>query len=234
MRQRTTRVGIHRVLLWAGAALLSVGVFVSPAAAERIKLKDGTEFSARVGDRDGANVMLVVPRASVETVDGQPLPPPVAEGYAAPAFSVTDLAGNPQALGSATGDVTVVKFWATWCPHCRNDVDLMKDLFARYQGKGVRFVTVSVDRDLNALKTFIQDRQLSYPIIAAGSASPESPESKLPDLYESRGIPAYYIVDAKGVISKTFSGSVVEGKRDLEEILKSLLPAAPSPVASTN
>ena len=220
--------GGRGILLRAGAALLSAGVFVSPAAAERIKLKDGTEFAARVGSRDGANVMLVVPRASVETVDGQPLPPPVAEGYAAPPFSVTDLAGHPQTLGSASGEVTVVNFWASWCPHCRHDVDLMKDLFARYQGKGVRFVTVSVDQNLDALNKFISEQQLPYPVVASGSATPDSPEFRLAVLYETSGVPAYFIVDAKGVIAKTFSGSIAEGKHDLDALLKSLLPARPT------
>ena len=231
MRQMAVPGG-RGILLCAGACL-AAGVWVGSAAAERVKLQDGTEFDGRIANRDGTNVMVVVPRASVATVDGQPLPPPVAEGYAAPTFSVTDMAGHPQALGNASGEVTVVNFWASWCPHCRHDVDLMKDLFARYQGKGVRFVTVSVDQKPDALQTFIAEQQLPYPVVAAGTAAPGSPESALPDLYESRGIPAYYIVDAKGVIAKMMSGSIVEGKRDLEALLKSLLPGAPSaPLAS--
>ena len=229
---RHTAVPVGRGILFCAGACLAAGLFAGSVAAERIKLKDGTEFAARVGDRDGANLILVVPRATVETVDGKPLPPPVAEGYAAPTFSVTDLAGHPQTLGSASGDVTVVNFWASWCPHCRHDVDLMKDLFAKYQGKGVRFVTVSVDQNLDALNKFISEQQLPYPVVAAGSAKPDSPESQLATLYEAGGVPSYFIVDAKGVIAKTLSGSLVEGKHDLEALLHSLVsgsPPAPEP-----
>ena len=221
-----------RVLLCAGCACLAAGVFAGSAAAERVKLLDGTEFDGRIASKDGTNVVVVMPRASVATVDGQPLPPPVVAGYPAPVFTVTDLAGATQTLGSASGDVTVINFWASWCPHCQHDVDLMKDLYTRYQGKGARFVMVSVDQKLDALNAFITEHQLPYPVIASGAALPNSPEARLPGLYESRGVPTYYVVDPKGVITKSMSGSLIEGKIDFEELLKGLIPPPPPEAAA--
>ena len=224
--------GRRRAALCAGGSVLVAFCFAGGSArAERIKLQDGAEFSGSVVGRDGESVTVNVPRLSVASVDGQPLPPPVVAGKAAPAFSVVDLDGATHTLGSAEGEATLINFWASWCPHCRHDVTLMKDLFARYHGKGVRFVMVSVDQDVNALNTFIRDQHLPYPVIAA-NGKPNSPASELPELYEARGIPVYYVVDAKGVIAKVISGSVAEKREDLEGLLKSLLPATPSPVAS--
>ena len=199
-------------------ALLVSGV----AAAEKITLQDGTEFSGSILGRDGDRIVVSVPRSSVIAVDGESLPAPVTTGSAAPEFSAVDLSGATQTLGASKGEATLVHFWASWCPHCRSDVPLMKDLFARYRGKGLRIVTVSIDQDANKLTQFVKDQQIPYPVISAYK-DPKGPNAQLPELYEAQGVPAYYLVDAKGVIAQTFSGSVTEGKRDLESDLQKLL-----------
>ena len=204
---------------------LALGIAGASTHAAQVKLADGTEVSGTVVGRDGESVMLRLPRSSVASIDGKPLPPPVIAGSPAPAFSVVDLAGATQTLGSAQGDVTLLHFWASWCPHCRHDVDLMKALFVKYQGKGVRVVTVSVDQDTNALITFVRDQHLPYPVVAAYS-TPNTSASQLPDLYETRGIPAYFLVDARGDVAKVMAGSVTEGKVDLDGLIKGLLPSS--------
>ena len=215
------------ILLGLALAILGVG----SAHAAKVKFTDGAEVSGTVVGRDGHSVMLKLERSRVASIDGKPLPAPVVEGAPAPAFSVTDLSGGTQTLGSAKGEVTLLHFWASWCPHCRHDVDLMKALFARYQGKGVRLVTVSLDQDMNALTTFIREQALPYPVVAA-SRTPNSPESALADHYEVRGFPAYFLVDAHGTIVKMISGSVVETHTDLEGLLTGLLGAKPVAVSS--
>ena len=202
----------------AGAAGMSRSV-----DAAKIKLTDGTEISAAVMGRDGKSVALKLERASVASIDGKPLPAPVIEGSPAPAFSVVDMAGTTQTLGSANGEATLLHFWASWCPHCRHDVDAMKALFAKYQGKGVRVVTVGMDEDVGKLTTFIHDQQLPYPVVVA-YAKPDTAESRLPDQYEVRGFPAYFLIDARGIVVKTISGSVAESHIDLDSLIKGLLP----------
>ena len=199
--------------------------------AAQIQLEDGTQFSGTVVRKDGQNVMIVVPRSSVASVDGVPLPEAVTIGKPAPTFSVADLRGTMQTLGSASGEATLMLFWASWCPHCRSDVGLMKDLFSRYQGKGLRLVTVSVDQDINALNKFVQDQQLPYPVVAA-SGAPDNPASQLPERYEMQGIPTYFLIDPKGMVTWTMSGSVTETKFDLDGLLKPLIVEAKSTTPS--
>jgi len=211
---------IQRMAAWgASVGLLLVGGLMS--GADQIKLKDGTEFPAKMLQKDGESVIVEVPRASVASVNGQPLPPPVAAGFNAPDFTATDLAGTTHTLAQNRGQVTLLKFWATWCPHCRSDVPYMKELFTRYQEKGVRIMTVSVDQDPEALKAFVAKERVPYPVISVLTA----PE--LTERFEVQGIPAYRLIDADGVIAKTWAGSLTEGgangKSELETLLVSLL-----------
>ena len=181
-------------------------------------LTDGTTFSARVLQKDGESLYLAVPRSAIATVNGQPLPPPIAAGFAAPAFSATDLAGGSQNLAAKRGRPLLLQFWASWCPHCRSDVSYMKELAARSKEGGVQLVTVSVDQSLDELTAFVAKEQLPYSEISSVT-HPDVAEA-----YEVQGIPAYRLVDAQGQIVQTWSGSLTEGdahgKAELDALLK--------------
>ncbi len=192
------------------------------AVAERIQLTDGTKFSAEVLDRSPESLVVRLPRQGVATVDGQPLPPPLVEGVPAPAFRATDLNGVVRALEDGKGQVTLLQFWASWCPYCRKDLALMKQLFAQHDGKGLHIVTVSIDEDLEKLTTFVSNEGVPYPILSV-TANPN-----LPDLYEMRGIPAYFLIDRDGRLAGVWRGSVTQMAGDgnateLEQRLAQLL-----------
>ena len=206
----------------AATAIVSASVLGNPAWGERIKLKDGTELSGTVLDRDARRVIVGVPRDAVALVDGQPLPPPVMVGTAAPAFTAVDLAGVSRSV--EPGHVTLVQFWASWCPYCRKDVELMKRLLVRYGDQGLRVVTISIDEDPDKLKSFVAAQALPYPVISV-SAVPD-----LPAQYETRGVPGYYLIDRQGVIAGIWQGSVTHGlaqgeATELEKRLEVLFPS---------
>ena len=227
------RHGIHQGMVGVLLAAVALQLAPSAAAEQKIKLKGLKEFSADVMGRNGDSVVMRVPRTAVETIDGQPLPPPVAAGVKAPAFSVVDLDGVTQALPDKNSKATVVVFWATWCPHCRSDVPLLKDLATKYADKGLRILAVSIDRDVEKLKQFVAQEQLPYPVIASEGPGISPEQAALPDRYENQGVPGYIIVDGKGLITKTLSGSVTEGKVDLEGHIRSLLGIASTARASS-
>ena len=215
--------------VWIGLVGIWLASCAGPSAgAAEIRLKDGTKFAGTIVRKDPDSVLVRLDRAAVTAVDGQPMTPPLVAGAQAPDFKAVDLNGATQALADNHGQVTLLQFWASWCPHCRRDVSLMKDLFAQYQNKGLKIVTVSIDRDRSALKTFIQSEQLPYSVIHADD------QSLLPDLYEAQGVPTYVLIDGKGAVMKTRSGSLTEMANEFKAALDELFPAPVTPAPQSD
>lgn len=65
-------------------------------------------------------------------------------GTQAPAAAVTTLDGKPANLSRYVGKApTVIEFWATWCPNCKELEPTLRAAHRKY-GKQVKFVTVAV------------------------------------------------------------------------------------------
>ncbi len=63
-----------------------------------------------------------------------------------PQMPVTKADGTAFDLAALRGELVLVNFWATWCAPCRKEMPQLDSLAARYADKGVKVVTLSVDR----------------------------------------------------------------------------------------
>lgn len=104
------------------------------------------------------------------------------------------------------GKVTVIEFWATWCPPCRASMPHLADLQKRFADKGVTIVSVS-DEDLETVEEFLKskaDGDRTYADITAGSFLATDPDGSVSDDYMKAsgqgGIPTAFIVGTTGEI----------------------------------
>jgi len=82
---------------------------------------------------------LVLLAAPVYAQDGG-----IALGAKAPSAVVRSLDGNPVDLSRVVGTgPTLIEFWATWCPNCKELEPVLTAAQTKYAGR-VRFVTVAV------------------------------------------------------------------------------------------
>ncbi len=87
--------------------------------------------------------------------------------------------------------ITVVNFWATWCPPCVEEFPAMMELQRQLEGRGLEIIFVSVDEDWTKVPAFLQDYQIE---VAQGrmlwdpdrSAATEWGSSKFPETFVVR------------------------------------------------
>lgn len=91
------------------------------------------------------------------------------------------------------GQVLLIYLWATWCGPCRMTAPVIAELNVRMEGKPIKIVEASVDRDEQALEQFHKDFLPGAPSVAW--VGPDALET-----LELSSIPTFIVVDQHGVI----------------------------------
>lgn len=68
-------------------------------------------------------------------------------GSTAKDFTATELQGNQLSLSDYKGNYVLLDFWASWCVPCRKGNPHLKELYAKYKGKGIEFIGIADDDD---------------------------------------------------------------------------------------
>ena len=88
-----------------------------------------------------------------------------AEGKTIKDFTQQGLDGEPVSLmGEVTKNkITVIDFWASWCTNCRKEMPFMIELYGKYKDKGLGFIGISLDEDIDAWKAATQQQNIPWP-----------------------------------------------------------------------
>jgi peroxiredoxin len=166
------------------------------------------------------------PAANTQTL-APPSNMPVAPyaGNAAPDFTLPQLNGEPLTLSDFRGKPAIVNFWASWCPPCQKELPALQNAYTVY-GDKIGFVAVDVKEDAGTVTTFIENMNLSFPIVLDSNGDISNV------LYEVRGIPTTIFVDANGVVTARHVGPLDEAT--IDEYLAPLLEQTGLVVATAN
>ncbi|HUF79323.1 MAG TPA: TlpA disulfide reductase family protein [Thermoanaerobaculia bacterium] len=117
----------------------------------------------------------------------------------APGGFVIDAGGRPIPVGSRMAPVTLVHFWATWCPPCMTEIpslDRLSDDFGEYRGD-FTILMVAVNDDMERVAGFVGDRISSVLY---------DPSWEVAHRYGTRKLPETYLV-VKGDVVERWIGA---------------------------
>ena len=83
-----------------------------------------------------------------------------------PSFRLATLAGDTVQSSSLAGRVVVINFWGTWCGPCVSEMpEVQRFSTQAAQDTAVRFLTISNDQDLRALREWMERRRYGFPVL---------------------------------------------------------------------
>ena len=130
--------------------------------------------------------------------------------------------GLRNAVLAQKGKVTVVNLWATWCGPCVDEFPDLVKLHNTYKGKGLRFVSVSVDEpeDQRKVVAFINRHRASFPVYMRRGGT--EVEDFITPLDKSFGgsIPVTYLFNSRG----QRVGSPIVGSRSYAQFVAAVKP----------
>ena len=84
------------------------------------------------------------------------------EGGQAPAFTITTDQGKSITPESFGGRLLVLNFWATWCGPCVQEIPSLNVFQQKYADKGVVVVAISVDKNPDKYRAFLQKIPVTF------------------------------------------------------------------------
>src|SRR5690606_16985297 len=103
---------------------------------------------------------------------------------------------NPQGeiitLKDNLNKVTIVHFWAPWCPACRAKIHFLQEAYLNFKQKGLNIISICVGEDGEEWRSEINEYQLDWFHI--------SDLAPIQDLYGIQTIPTLFILDKNGKV----------------------------------
>ena len=119
-------------------------------------------------------------------------------GQPAPALVIEELNGNTFDLAALRGKVTIVNFWATWCPPCRKEMPALDAFYRRYHAQGLEMIGLSADRPHDRSEVIRVMQSFSYPAAMLDDAKSDG-------FGDPSALPVTYVIDTNGVLRVKFT-----------------------------
>ncbi len=128
--------------------------------------------------------------------------PSARAGQAAPSVALEEMPGRQLFLDEhiRAGEVTLVNFWASWCPPCRAEHPVLEDL----ADSGVTVLGVNYRDQPDRAEGFLEE--LGDPYRAVGA----DPRARMGLDWGVVGLPETFVVDGEGRIVLRYAGPITD------------------------
>jgi peroxiredoxin len=144
-------------------------------------------------------------------------------GKVSPEIEGKDVDGRPFKLSDYRGKVVVLVFWASWCGACMEQIPSERDLVRKLEGRPFALLGVNCDYRVAGARKAMAEQQITWPNWYDGDPG----AGPIADRYNIAiaGIPAVFVLDARGVIrEKNVRGEALE--KAVEALLREPVGAA--------
>jgi peroxiredoxin len=110
-------------------------------------------------------------------------------------FSLKDLQGKVYKLSAQRGKPVLFFFGTTWCPSCRSELPLFKEIYKTYTGRGLDVVYVNIMEPKEKVARFAKANSLPFRVLL-------DIDGEVANSYEIIGVPTLILIDGEKKIIK--------------------------------
>lgn len=115
-------------------------------------------------------------------------------GKPAKNFTLRTVGGKTLNLAEfRNGQKAVIFFWATWCPHCRRELEGLSRNKEQIARKGIAIILVDVGEGEGDVRQYLQKSNIAMDVFL-------DTDSSVSESYGVMGIPTFYLVDREGIV----------------------------------
>jgi thiol-disulfide isomerase/thioredoxin len=127
-------------------------------------------------------------------------------------FSLSDLDGDTISEDDDRfkNKAVIVQIMGSWCPNCMDETRYLRDLYKRYQDKGLEIVGITFElsnsqtKNESAVRKMIADLDIPYPVLYGGTTAQS--DSVLTGLDRLRSYPTTLFLDRNGLVRRIHTG----------------------------
>ena len=129
----------------------------------------------------------------------------------------TTIDGKSFRLAALRGRPVVIHYWATWCEPCKQDMQLLRRLQARYQKSGLTLIGINVDVTRDMAAGFLKENPLPWTQLFDDGGLEGS---RLAKAFGVQTLPTMMLVDKSGKVVR-HNVRAAELDAELDKIVKS-------------
>lgn len=133
----------------------------------------------------------------------------ISTGKKAPDFTLKSVNGSSDIkLSNYTSKPTILVFYASWCPHCRNEIPSIEKIYKELSPKGLNIIGISLDQQISDAKSFADSQNITFPNAYGNTDN----GSSVINSYKISGIPMIVVLKEGGIIKSILKGEASESE----------------------
>ncbi len=131
-------------------------------------------------------------------------------------FALHDMKSELVKWDDYRGKVTLVNFWATWCPPCVEEVPSLNQLSARYEDSDFEVVSIDFRETPEQLKAFSKEIPVDFPVLF-------DLDGKVSMDWKVFSFPSSFIIDRQGYIRYSANRAIDWNTESVWQVVDALL-----------
>ena len=162
--------------------------------------RQAVRMEARTDSKSGINIAL-------RDFRGQTKPPSI---------DLQDVSGNRLLRTNFTGKVSVVNFWATWCPPCIEEIPSLNRLKQQMRGRPFELISINYAEDKATVLEFMRRVEVDFPVLLDTNGTHAK-------AWKVISYPSTFIIDTQGNIRFGVNAAIAWDSPELVQQLEELM-----------